>query len=63
MHLAFGKSDFSVDDLMENLNAIVQSVNANKPPGAKGIYWKNCYLSTTMGPSIKLDLEQLVTKE
>lgn len=32
-----------------------ESVNANKPPGAKGVYWKSCYICTTMGPSIRIN--------
>ena len=61
MHLAFGKSSFSAEDLLENLSAIVASIKANKPSGAKGIFWKNCYLTSTMGPSLKIKLDDLTS--
>lgn len=31
-------------------------MEANRPPGSKGIYWKSMYICSTMGPSIKLDI-------
>ena len=61
VHLAFGKTDFAAEDLLLNLTSIVESIAANKPPGAKGIYWKNAYVSSTMGPSVKLNLEDLLS--
>eukprot|EP00213_Chloropicon_mariensis_P005047 CAMPEP_0197470394 /NCGR_PEP_ID=MMETSP1309-20131121/1081_1 /TAXON_ID=464262 /ORGANISM="Genus nov. species nov., Strain RCC998" /LENGTH=315 /DNA_ID=CAMNT_0043007225 /DNA_START=66 /DNA_END=1013 /DNA_ORIENTATION=+ len=61
VHLAFGKSSFSAEDLLENLSAIVSSIKANRPSGAKGIFWKNCYLTSTMGPSLKIKLDDLLS--
>jgi large subunit ribosomal protein L1 len=34
-------------------------VDANKPPGAKGQYWKSLHICTTMGPSLRLSVQQL----
>ena len=36
-----------------------ESVDANKPPGAKGQYWKSLHVCTTMGPSLRLSVQQL----
>ena len=57
IHINFGKSDFSDQQLVENLKALYQSIEQNRPSGVKGKYFKNLFISTTMGPSIKLDLE------
>ena len=57
VHVNFGKSDFSKEKLIENLEALYQSIEQNRPSGVKGKYFKNLYISTTMGPSIKLDIE------
>jgi large subunit ribosomal protein L1 len=39
--------------------ALQESVDANKPPGAKGQYWKSLHICTTMGPSLRLSVQQL----
>ena len=57
VHVNFGKVDFSTEQLVENLTALYQSIEQNRPSGVKGKYFKNVFISTTMGPSIKLDLE------
>lgn len=59
LHVLFGKADFKEEDLLTNLKAIQESVDSNKPPGAKGVYWKSMYVCTTMGPSLKINLTQL----
>ena len=56
VHIIFGKSDFSVEQLVENLQAIYQSIEQNRPSGVKGKYFKSIYICSTMGPSIQLDL-------
>jgi len=55
VHVPFGKTNFKDADLSENLEAIVEAINANRPPGAKGIYWKSMYIASTMGPSVQVD--------
>ena len=58
-----GKMSFSADQLVENLRSFLQAIMKAKPASAKGIYLKSAYLSTTMGPGLKLDLSEVLGKE
>ncbi|KAK9062352.1 hypothetical protein SSX86_019538 [Deinandra increscens subsp. villosa] len=60
VHLPFGKANFSEEDLMINLLAAVKSVETNKPTGAKGVYWKSAHICSSMGPSIRLDIKDML---
>jgi large subunit ribosomal protein L1 len=60
VHVNFGKSDFAEDQLVENLQALYNSIEKNRPSGVKGKYFKSLFICTTMGPSIKLDLNSFV---
>jgi len=57
VHINFGKTDFTVAQLTENLMALYKSIEQNRPSGVKGKYFKNLFICTTMGPSLQLDLE------
>lgn len=57
VHVNFGKSDFTNVQLIENLTALYKSMEQNRPSGVKGKYFKSAFICTTMGSSIKLDLE------
>nr|AYR06396.1 ribosomal protein L1 [Rhodogorgon sp.] len=59
IHLPFGKVDFSLHDLVMNLLAVRDSIDKNRPSGSKGKYWKSVYISSTMGPSIPIDIDLL----
>ena len=59
VHSVIGKINFNTEDLLNNLIAIKKSIDQNKPNGAKGKYWKNIYLCTTMSPAIKIDFNKL----
>ena len=59
VHVSFGKSDFDENKLSENLEALYQSIEQNRPSGVKGKYFKNLFICTTMGPSIQLDVNAL----
>ena len=54
-HVPIGKVSFEEVKLVENLNALMEAVVKAKPSSAKGTYLRSLYLSTTMGPSIKLN--------
>ena len=55
IHVPLGKMKFSADDLMKNFATLSDAVLKAKPSAAKGTYLKSVYLTTTMGPGIKLD--------
>jgi large subunit ribosomal protein L1 len=59
VHILFGKASFSEEDLLTNLKALQETVDRNRPSGAKGRYWRSVYVSATMGPSIEVDVNAL----
>ena len=56
VHLNFGKVSFSENELLDNLVAVFNSIDKNKPSGVKGRYFKSFNICTTMSPSVKIDL-------
>lgn len=59
IHVGIGKVSFIVDDLIVNIKALINSVLKAKPSSIKGSYLKAMYVSSTMGPSIKVDLSNI----
>ena len=59
IHFNVGKSSFSDDQLFENLKSVVKTIYDSKPEGLKGKLVKKASISTTMGPGIQLDIEDL----
>lgn len=58
VHVIFGKVSFGAEKLLANLNVILEAVAKAKPAAAKGVYMKSIYVTTTMGPSIRLAYEE-----
>jgi large subunit ribosomal protein L1 len=56
LHAPIGKVSFNEEQLVENLATLLTEIQKAKPSGGKGQFIKTMYLTTTMGPSIKLDL-------
>lgn len=59
VHVKFGKVDFSAEDLLVNLKALQETIDRNRPSGAKGRFWRTVSISSTMGPSISVDVQAL----
>ena len=55
VHVRIGKVSFGAERLMKNLTTVMDAIIKAKPAAAKGTYLKSVYLTTTMGPGIKLD--------
>ncbi len=55
LHVPIGKVNFTSQQILDNLAALVDAVNRAKPTGAKGIYLKRVTLTSTMAPGIRLD--------
>ncbi|HEY5442587.1 MAG TPA: 50S ribosomal protein L1, partial [Candidatus Saccharimonadales bacterium] len=59
VHLGIGKVSFEAPQLLENVQAVLSSLKANKPQSVKGTYLKTAHLTTTMGPSITIDVSSI----
>jgi len=59
VHVMFGKASFSAEDLLVNLKSLQETIDRNRPSGAKGRFWRSIFVSATMGPSIEVDISSL----
>jgi len=62
IHVPLGKMKFTLEDLMKNYATLADAVIKAKPSAAKGTYLKSVYLTTTMGPGIKLDSKNVAAE-
>ena len=62
IHVPIGKIQFTSDDILKNYITLADAVLRAKPSTSKGIYLKSVYLTTTMGPSIKLDSKNVAAE-
>jgi large subunit ribosomal protein L1 len=59
VHAGIGKASFSEADLGENFRAFMDAIVKNKPSGAKGKFVHKVSVSSTMGPGVKVNLEEI----
>jgi len=59
VHSAIGKTSFGLDKLKPNAEAILNSIKQNKPGSLKGAYVSSINITTTMGPSIKVQTSEI----
>ena len=59
VHVPIGKISFDENKLLQNFGAIMDAIQKARPQGAKGIYLRSVYISTTMGPGLKVDINSL----
>ncbi len=59
VHIGVGKVSFGKDKLTENVKAVVTSVKGAKPASVKGNYFKSVFVTTTMGPSMRVALSEV----
>ena len=56
VHVAIGKISFETKKLVQNFETLLEAIRKAKPATSKGVYIKKVYVSSTMGPGIKLSL-------
>ncbi|KAF8818628.1 50S ribosomal protein L1 [Rickettsia endosymbiont of Cardiosporidium cionae] len=62
IHSGLGKISFIIADLVSNIDSFLTSIVKAKPDNIKGSYLKKIFLSSTMGPSVKIDLSSISIK-
>ena len=58
MHVPIGKVSFDEDQILDNLTSVMDSVVRSRPPSVKGQYIRSAFLTTSMGPSIRMDVAE-----
>lgn len=61
VHVPVGKVSFGSEKLAENVRAVMESIIRLKPSSSKGVYLKGVSISSTMGPGVKLDPQEIRT--
>jgi large subunit ribosomal protein L1 len=59
IHAGIGKVSFDADKIAENAKELIQTIKKLKPAAAKGDYMKSIYISSTMSPSIGVDIKSI----
>ncbi len=62
IHAPIGKVSFQDDKLEENFLAVFDAIEKAKPAAAKGTYMRSLHVTTTMGPAVKIDAQNVTTK-
>ena len=61
IHTPIGKASFEEFQLLDNLSLLVDNIIRMRPSGVKGQFLKSAYLTTTMGPSVAIDIASLTS--
>ena len=61
IHVPIGKASFDEQQLLDNLSSLVDTIMRSRPSGVKGQFIRSAYLTTTMGPSVSLDVASVTT--
>ena len=59
MHVAVGKASFSEQQLLENLTVLADNIVRARPGGVKGEYIKSAFLTSTLVPSVRVDVDSM----
>lgn len=62
VHAPMGKASFDAQKLQENFNMLIETVMKMKPATAKGVYLQGITVSSTMGPGIKIDTQEITAR-
>jgi len=60
IHVAVGKADFSKDNLIKNISALLDAIIKARPASAKGQFIRKCHIALTMSPAIKINVSKLI---
>jgi large subunit ribosomal protein L1 len=60
LHVPIGKASFSEDQLLDNLNYLLDAVKRARPAAAKGAFIRKIVMANTMGPPIKVDVQEAI---
>lgn len=61
IHAPIGKASFSAEQLLDNLNAFLGTIARNRPASAKGAYIRRMTMANTMGPGIRMDINEAMS--
>jgi len=61
IHVPFGRASFDKDKLNENLKTLLEAIMRAKPHSLKGQYLKKIVVSLTMGPAVKVDMQEIIS--
>lgn len=62
IHVPIGKVSFDTEKLVENFEAITETLLKVKPQSSKGVYMRNAAVASTMGPGVKVDVSEIVRR-
>ena len=60
IHSVVGKASFDDNEIEENTKDLINTINSSRPSKLKGDFLINIHLASTMGPSVKLDIDTII---